>query len=90
MQIRLQVRLSDTEVLEGSAIEQALPDDQRSALRAMYYLAGTVWLEHENQPSIEIRDDLEQLIPRLCIWSRRQLAAGEAVTVPMYISSPLG
>ena len=86
MQVRLQFRLSEEVLLEGAQLDGTLPETQRAALLAQHYLAGTVWLEHEGQPAIEVLDDLEQLVPRLCIWARPTLAKGEAVTVEMTIS----
>jgi hypothetical protein len=87
MKIRLQIRLSDDVTLEGAQLDAPLPAAQRQALRAMPYLAGTVWIEHDDQPSLEILDDLEQLVPRLCIWSRPALEAGGPVTVDMFASA---
>ena len=96
MQTRLFIQFPNEHLVEIGRDPGALPDTDRAVLKSLPYLAGTVALTHGEQPPLELRDDLEQFIPRLCLWSQPKLAAGETVRVGLFtdpnevILTPIG
>jgi hypothetical protein len=84
MQIRFFIQFQGDRLVEVIEDPSVLTDADRQVLKSMHYLAGAVELAHGEQPPLELRDDLVQLVPRLCIWSQPKLAAGEVVRIGLF------
>lgn len=86
MQIDLRINLGDEVcTVDRGFVQQALNEPLASVLQAQRYLGGEVEITDEGREPLVIADDLEQLVPRLCLQALAALEAGEAVTVPLFI-----
>lgn len=84
MQIHLRINLGETSLtVDDALVQQALPEPLASQIRAPEYLGGEIEFSAEGQKPLRIPDDLEQLVPRLCLQTLSSLEAGVAVTVPL-------
>lgn len=91
MQVHLRVYLEQPLLVDDGWLAQpALPQALLAELRAQPYLGGEIEFEGgdgegaEGSKRLVIRDDLEQLVPRLCLFSLAPLEAGEAVGVDLF------
>lgn len=84
MNIHLRVSLEPPLGIDEALLRTGLPDGARAALKSMAYLGGELTLSVEGQPPLVLRDDLEQLVPRLCLRGIPALEQGQPVTVPLF------
>lgn len=84
MKITMLVNLEVPLDVDESAVARPLPEPIGSELRRMPYLGGQLKLHEDGEEPTVIYDDLEQLVPRLCVASLTQLHAGQEVTVPLF------
>ncbi|MCU0775701.1 MAG: hypothetical protein MUC74_14745 [Ideonella sp.] len=84
MNIHLRVSLEPPLEVDEALLRAGLPDTLRAMLKALAYLGGELALSAEGQPPLVLRDDLEQLVPRLCLRGLPALEQGKPVTVPLF------
>lgn len=87
MQVLLRVNLDEPLTVDDAAVQQPLPEPLATQLRAQPYLGGSVEITAPGCEALVIPDDLEQLVPRLCVLALSRLEAGEPVTVPLFTDS---
>jgi hypothetical protein len=87
MQVLLRVNLDEPLTVDDAAVQQPLPEPLATQLRAQPYLGGSVEINEPGHEALVIPDDLEQLVPRLCVLSLSTLEAGKPLTVPLFTDS---
>jgi hypothetical protein len=84
MHIHLRVSLDPPLEVDEALLRDGVSEPVRAALKALAYLGGELALSIEGQPPLVLRDDLEQLVPRLCLRAIPALEAAQPVTVPLF------
>jgi hypothetical protein len=87
MQVVLRVNLLEPLTVDDAAVQQPLPEPLATQLRAQPYLGGSLEISEPGREALVIPDDLEHLVPRLCVLALSTLEAGEPVTVPLFTDS---
>ncbi|MFY7855648.1 MAG: hypothetical protein ACOVQT_05870 [Rubrivivax sp.] len=84
MNIQLRVSLEPPLEVDEALLRAGLPEATRTALEALAYLGGELALSADGQSTVVLSDDLEQLVPRLCLRGIPALEQGQPVTVPLF------
>ncbi|MDY0748340.1 hypothetical protein SNE35_27830 [Paucibacter sp. R3-3] len=85
MQVLLRINLGDAAItVDDDLVKKPLAEPLAGVARAQHYLGGEVEISDQGREPLQILDDLEQLVPRLCLQALARLEQGEAVTIPLF------